>query len=296
MPEPFLRRYRQLLGVVALIAIPLLLFVANSKQPAHRNVVDRLVVLVSAPLQVAVIAVLDGIASVWNSYLALVDTAEDNERLRSQNDQLRQELSVLREQALENDRLRLLLGMRTHVPEHAPVLARVIAVSPSPLFRSVRIDAGSGAGVAQGAAVIHPDGLVGRVVAVGLGWADVMLLADPNLSTEVLVQRTRARARVRGAGRDAELGLHVEQLARSDDIEPGDVLITSGVGGVFPKGLRVATVTAIDRGAFGLYQHATVVPSVDFARLEEILVLPLGLPRGTTFEDQTAQAATGPEG
>lgn len=296
MPAPLIRRYRQLLGVGGMIAAPLLLFLANSKQPAERNAVDRMVVYVSAPVQAVVIAALDGLASVWNGYVALVDAEANNRDLRAENERLRQDLFATREHALENQRLQLLLEMRGRAPELTPILARVIAVSPSPLFRSVRLNVGLGAGVAQGSTVLHAEGLVGRVVAVGQSWCDVMLLADPNLSTEVLVQRTRARARVRGAGRDHVLGIQVEQLARTDDIEPGDVLLTSGVGGVFPKGLQVGTVTAIERGAFGLYQQATVVPSVDFGRLEEALVLRPGFSRQATYEDQPAAAPTGPEG
>jgi hypothetical protein len=157
-------------------------------------------------------------------------------------------------------------------------------MSPSPVFQSVRIDAGRHDGVTLGAAVVNYQGVIGRIAAVGEFHSDVMLLVDGNSSMDVLVQRTRARARVRGFGDDNHLGVEVQYFARTADVEPGDVLVTSGLGDVFPKGLRVGRVVSVERRAFGLYQHASVVPSVDFARLEMAMVILDGWAKTTDFE------------
>jgi rod shape-determining protein MreC len=170
------------------------------------------------------------------------------------------------------------------------VHAQIIAMSSTPLFRSVRIDRGTNDGVRVGSAVINDRGVVGRVAAVTMQWSDVMLLVDANSSTDVLVQRTRARARVRGFGGDRTIGIQVEYMSRTADVEPGDVLVTSGVGEVFPKGLRVGRVLATETRAFGLYQNATIEPAVDVAKLEDVLVVIGRWPEGTTFETLDARS------
>ncbi len=275
--------------VLLLLALPFVFYMSNSKAPRDHNALDRVVVFVSAPIQWLVVGTLDGAFGLWHSYFDLVGVQKDNDRLRSENTRLRGELARREEQRLENERLRLLVGLKARAPQVRMVLARVVATSPTPLFRSLRIDRGEDDGLRLGAAVITHDGLVGRVAALAAGYADVMLMVDPNSSTDVLVQRTRARARVRGLGSDSKLG--VEYLARTADVEPGDVLITSGAGDVFPKGLVVGTVVAVEHGAFGLYQHAEVQPAIDFSRVEAVMVVLDGYSGDTSFEQsQPAEA------
>jgi rod shape-determining protein MreC len=264
--------------------LPLVFYVSNNKDAREHNAFDRAVLFVSAPVQWLVVAALDSLSSTWDRYIALVDVEAENETLRKDNERLSAALAQREEQRLENERLHYLLGLRDRSPEEHTLFARVIAISPTPLFRSVRIDRGSDDRVHVGAAVVSNSGVIGRVGAVGADWADVMLLVDANSSTDVLVQRTRARARVRGVGGDRDLGIKVEYLGRTEDVAPGDILITSGAGKIFPKGLRVGRVTSVERGAFGLYQAATVEPSADFRRLEEVMILLSGWPAETSFE------------
>ncbi len=279
-----MRRYRDPLVVLILILVPFVFYVSNAKGTRDHNVVDKAIVWISSPVQWVVVSALDGITSVWRRYIALVGVEEENEALRTENARLRAALAGGEEQRLENERLERLVHLREGSPEVNPIFARIIATSPTPLFRSVRIDCGTSDRIHVGAAVVSHDGVVGRVAAVSGGWADVMLLVDAASSIDVVVQRTRSRARVRGLGGDKELGIKVEYLTRTEDVAPGDILITSGVGTVFPKGLRVGKVTSIERGAFGLYQGATVEPSVDFRRIEEVMVIPRGWPRDANFE------------
>ncbi len=268
-----------------LLALPFVFYVSNSKQTRDHNLVDRGVVFVSAPIQWLVVAGLDGVSSLWHRYIALIGVQEENDRLKLENSELKAELVKREEQRIENARLSQLVALKERT-EVRMLPAKVVAVSPTPLFRSVRISIGQDDGVTIGAAVVHQDGVVGRVAALAGSYADVMLLVDPNSSTDVLVQRTRARARVRGTGSDVHLGLATEYLARTADVEPGDVLITSGTGQSFPRGLVVGTVMAVERGAFGLYQETNVEPAVDFSRLELVMVIDQAFSRGTTFEQQ----------
>lgn len=274
-PKP-VSRLRDATIVLLLLALPAVFYVSNNKQVRDYSALDRAVSWVSGPVQWAVVASLDGISHLWHHYGALVDVQADNDALRAQLDRLSMQLQTLQEAARENERLHRLLDVQPNVSGRRNLLGQVIATSPSPLFRSLRINRGSRDGVTLGDAVISHAGLVGRIAALSDSVADVMLLTDANSSADVLVQRSRARIRVRGQGGDHALNLDAQYLGRTADVEPGDVLLTSGLGHTFPKGLSVGRVHGVERRAFGLYQRALVRPSVDFSRLEEVMVLLAG--------------------
>ena len=280
--------------MLVLLALPFVFYASNSRVTRDHNVIDRVLVTVSAPVQWVVISILDGVAQVWRRYVALVGVQQDNAKLRQENARLRAAVAIRREERQENERLRALLALRQRSPAVAMTLARVIATSPSPLFRSLRVDRGLDDGITIGAPVVTYDGVVGRVAGLSAGYADVMLIVDTNSSTDVLVQRTRARARVRGTGRDDQIGIRVQYLPRTADIEPGDILITSGVGSVFPKGLPIGRVVATEQRAFGLYQKADALPFVDFGRIEEVMILSGNWAEDTTFEGVGPQAQNTP--
>jgi rod shape-determining protein MreC len=278
------------LVVLLLLVLPFVFYASNSKATRNHNRVDRIIVWLSAPVQLLVTASLDGADRLLRRYVLLINVEQDNERLRAENARLRLAADNREEQRLENLRLCGLLALKEQAPEATMIAARVIAVSPTPLFRSFRVDRGRKDGVKLGAPVINAEGAVGRVAALNDGYADVMLLVDANSSTDVLVQRTRARGRLHGSGGDRQVSIEVQYLARTDDIDPGDILITSGAGGIFPKGVRVGVVTEIERRAFGLYQKARAKPAVDFERIEEVLILQPTWPHETDFERAGAKA------
>lgn len=292
-----LRRYRDPLIVLTLLSLPFVFYVSNSKEVRDHNFFDKAVVTVSAPVQWLVRGTVEGVINVWHRYVDLIDTQEKNLTMAVELGRLRGQLARDEEMRLENDRLRSLLSMRHRAAGVPMVHAQIIAMSPTPLFRSVRIDRGTNDGLVVGSAVVNADGVVGRVAAVTMQWADVMLLVDANSSTDVLVQRTRARARVRGFGSDQRIGIQVEYLSRTADVQPGDVLVTSGVGEVFPKGLRVGKVIGTETRAFGLYQNATIEPAVDVAKLEDVMVVIGRWAPGTTFEtpESETQGPIAPE-
>lgn len=264
--------------------LPVVFYVSNSKTIRDHNVFDRIVLAISAPVQWAVVGSFDSVSTTWRRYIDLTEVEEQNEWLMLENSRLENELAMREEQRLENDQLRMLVGMRERSSHVRMLFCRVVGMSPSPVFQSIRIDVGRHDGVTLGAAVINQQGVIGRVAALGEFHADIMLLVDNNSSLDVLVQRTRARARVRGYGDDQHIGVDVQYIARTADVEPGDVLITSGLGSVFPKGLRVGRVTRVEKRAFGLYQQASVIPYVDFTRLEMAMVILGGWSKDTDFE------------
>src|SRR5207247_9702217 len=147
--------------------------------------------------------------------------------------------------------------------------ARVIGRDATGLARTLTIDRGESAGVARGAAALAPAGVVGQVFLVSRHAARVLLVSDHNSGVDVLVQRTRARGIVQGT---IEAGCVLKYVKRTEDVQVGDELVTSGMDGIFPKGLPVGRVVAIDKRGQGLFQSAEVAPRVDVDQLEEILV------------------------
>jgi rod shape-determining protein MreC len=172
----------------------------------------------------------------------------------------------------EAERLRKLLGFAELSGERRFLGARVIGIRLGPVGRQLlTIDRGGDDGVAPMMPVVVTEGVVGRIHAVAGRTADVLVLTDLNSSVAVRVDRTRARASVRGLGKPDLCRL--DYALRTEDVIEGDPLVTSGTDGVFPRGLPVGKITQLDRRQHGLFQDARVVPAVDVTRLEEVLVL-----------------------
>ncbi|MDF1566273.1 MAG: rod shape-determining protein MreC [Deltaproteobacteria bacterium] len=281
-----LRRYRELTVVVLLLVVPFLLFTAGSKAPGKRNAADRAVLWLSSPIQRAVVWTVEGVQDLFHNYVYLVGVEDENEQLRRKVLRLQGEVDASQEIAVENTRLRRLLDL-SREDGLPPIVAPVIGVGVTPtLARTLRLGRGKEGGIRVDQPVVAPEGVVGSVVAVGQGWSDTLLLADPNSAVAAQVVRSRARVTVRGTGALDEAVL--ENALRTDDIVDGDLLVTSGTGGIYPKGLPVGRVTGVTRGQHGLFQSAKVIPVVDLARLDEVMIL----------ADTIAPAglATGPEG
>ena len=150
----------------------------------------------------------------------------------------------------------------------------MVAVGATPYFRVTRIVLDRGAGeVAEGMPVVAPDGVVGRVKRVYGRYADVALAVDPQSAIDVLVPRTGSRGVLRGVGGDSVYACRVEYLLRSEEVRTDDVVVTSGLGGVFPRDIPVGTVRKIVKSEYGLYQEVEVAPAVDFSHLGAVVVI-----------------------
>jgi len=268
----FFRRNRFSLTIIVLVLSALAFFSYNAGRPGASPGVGRYLVEIIAPAQKVVTAVGDFIENIWRRYFALVQAAKENEKLSSLVDQMRQEVATMEEMRLENKRLRGLLGLEERAPE-AMAAAQVVGGDPSGYFRTVLIDRGDKGGVAATMPVLNAAGVVGRVVWTSPNFAKVLLLTDHNSGVDVLVQRTRARGVVQGAGRDL---LKLKYLLHSEEVRPGDKLITSGVEGVFPKGLLVGYVLSAKATDKGVFLDVEARPAVDFNRLEDVVVILAG--------------------
>jgi rod shape-determining protein MreC len=264
----FLRRNRVLLASALCLVLAAGLAVQTSRTPARADTLGRFFLEVMAPFQASAAAVRRTAAASWRSVAELVGAREENVVLRGRVRRLEQELDRLSEVGLENARLRKLLDFRESVQGEL-LTARIIGRDATGVSRTLTIDRGEADGVTRGAAVLAPEGVVGQVFLVSRHAARVLLVADHNSGVDALVQRTRARGIVQGT---VDAGCALKYVKRTEDIQVGDDLVTSGLDGIFPKGLPVGRVVAIDKRGQGLFQSAEVAPRVDFDQLEEVLV------------------------
>ncbi len=276
-----LKRYRTPLIVGVLLLYPFGAFLTTGRRGRDANVVDRLVIGLTAPLQRGLVGLIDGLKAMVYGYIDLRQVRQENAELHAENLQLRAALQALGEARVENERLRALLGYAEASPG-PDIAARVIGVNPVAKLLSVRINRGESDGVFRGMSVVTPDGIVGQVVRTTGGWADVALVTDAQSRVGVRVQRSRSRGTAAGAGKGP---LQLENMLRTEDIQEGDLIITSGTDGVYPPGLVVGTVTHLEKTEHGMFLGGDIVPAVDTTRLEEVLV------RGNPFG---AQAQTPP--
>jgi rod shape-determining protein MreC len=231
--------------------------------------VGAVLMWVLRPLQMAAQGTANWVVGIQDNYLTMSGFKAENERLRRRIQELEVERQRLLEADAVNRKLQQLLEFRSQLPSKA-VTASIIANSASSWFQGCILDKGSADGVQKDMAVVTPLGVVGKVVSVTKRSAKVILLTDANSGIDVLVQRTRSRGIVSGS---LDNGTVLKYMKRSEDVQVGDRLITSGVDGVFPKGLLVGTVIKVNKQHLGLFQSVEVLPAVQSSRVEEVLVV-----------------------
>lgn len=264
----FLKRHQISLLITLLVLVVALIYSTNLRKKTTTTLFERAVLTLTEPLQQAVVRTGASIKGLWSNYLWLVDTRQQNIATMRANRELRARLLAVNETSLENIRLRKLLDFVEADPRKV-LPALVVAEDASSWARTIIIDKGLRHGVHEGTPVVVAEGVVGRVIKVAASSSRVLLVTDASSSIAGLVQRTRTRGVVRGNGRQ----LNLEFALRNDFIEEDDLVVTSGMGGVFPKGLVVGRVATVQRKEFGLFQQIELAPAVDFSRLEEVLVL-----------------------
>jgi rod shape-determining protein MreC len=206
---------------------------------------------------------------VWHEYVDLRGIQGENRRLRAEVREYQQRMESLQEMAQENRRLQAALELPPVAAGEA-VVARVIDKDATNWFRTVLIDRGSRHGIERNTTVMAPQGLVGRVTEVTPIASRVQLTTDSVSAVSALVQRARVTGIVSGDGGPS---LRLKYLPLMADVVVGDRVLTSGMGGVFPKGIPIGTVAAVERRSGALFQEAVIEPAVDLSRLEEVIVL-----------------------
>ena len=243
-----------------------------------------------ARLQGVTAGTVRGVRDSWSAYVDLRGVRAENEALRSQVDDLEIRLQEQRTLAQRTERLQALLDLKAFV--NAPTLAaEIIAGYPNRGLLTVTIDKGSSDGVTENMAVIAPTGVVGRIIGpVASHAARVQLLIDTSAAAGAVTERTREGGMV--VGQDGDPPLRMELASNLADVQPGDLVVTSGAEGIYPRGFVIGSVESSERGTH-LYRSITVRPSANFRGLEEVLVV-LIPPRAATPEDTSAAGGGGP--
>lgn len=264
----FFRKNMLFILVGAGLLAALLTYTLNLPNAASSNVLERGVGTVLAPLQAEVYRGAGLPLGLWENYLALVNVRVENRRLAEQIREMSTRLAAMEELEQENERLMALLNLRKNVRERM-VTARIIGEDVTPWFRTLTIDRGSDDGLGDGMPVLAAGGVVGQTVKVTANSSRVMLLTDNASGIAAVIQRSRARGVVKGKGDNL---CSLEFAMRGEDVQVGDQVVTSGVGGLFPKGHLIGEVTMVKKGEYGVFQTVTIRPAVTIARLEEVVV------------------------
>ncbi|UQZ89231.1 rod shape-determining protein MreC [Deltaproteobacteria bacterium Smac51] len=262
-------RLKWLLPVITLV-LAMGLLSSQGRQERGRSPMASAVLEVVGPVENILTSSARGVENIWRRYFSLVGLTRENDILREIIDRQERQIVQLNEYKAANDRLTGLLKFRDSTPMTIMKPAHVLAWDPGPWFRSVIISAGSNEGVAVDQSVLHNKGVVGRVVEVTPHYARVLLATDFNSSIDAFIQRTRAVGILSGQGGKP---LNLKYVRKDEDVRPGDLVVTSGLDGFFPKGVALGTVSRVDRHSADLFVSVEVTPTVSFDRLEEVLVV-----------------------
>jgi rod shape-determining protein MreC len=263
--------------LVSVLGLCLLLLTLQTR--GEGATAGQVVALVTTPVQTVLTKINRSAVGLWTTYLDWKNVRSENRRLRAELEQLRVDSLRVWETEDENARLRRVLALRERLP--LTTIAGEVIAREWGWARSLTVNRGRGDNVLKMTPAVAPEGLVGRVAQVRSGTSIVQLLNDPASTVGATVQRTRTPGIVEGEPRGTA---RFKYMARDGAaIQVGDLVVTSGLGGVFPKGIPIGRVNAIiDRGS-ALFHYATLMPVVDFGRIEEVLLL-----TGQTTQDLAA--------
>jgi rod shape-determining protein MreC len=263
-----------IVGAIVLIAVNVIVLSANSKNKTAATPIGKIVITIISPFQEFASNSIDYFQDIWRHYFYLVTVSKQNDRLRRQLDAVVEKNNALKEMELSHERLRRLLEFQSSLTQRV-VAAEVVGKDPSAWFKTVVINKGRKNGIDRGMPVVTPAGIAGLVTDVSRNFSKVLLIIDQNSAVDALTQHTRARGIIKG---DPTGVLTFEYILRRHDINKGDVVISSGMDTVFPKGLRIGVVQDVMKPNAGIFQQILVTPCVDFEKLEEVLVV-LDYPR-----------------
>ena len=271
-------RYRlfRIVLLVGLLMTVTLIFLLSTLGRQSFGPLHKLVLEAVGPLQKAVTVGGFYMETFKSEY---IDILQDSLRLREENKRLVQQLqenehtlNKSREAMATNASLRKLLEFKNSMDQQQVLAATIVGKDPSAMFRSVIIDRGSNSGVSKGNPVVNNDGVVGQVFAVTPNYAKVLLAIAPSSAIDVLLQKSRVRGILKGNG---TLTYSLEYILKTTEVEEGDHVVTAGYGGIFPTGLQVGVISKIIKKPRGMFHEIEVTPSVDYQKLENLLILQL---------------------
>ena len=262
------RKLVLIIGFIVLIAVNIIGLSVTSRRSTSFGI-ERIAISAIAPFQELVTRTLRFTRDIWRQYFYLVTVAKENQVLMHQMNQAVENKNQWRETEMANTRLRNLIDFQKNISERV-IAAEVVGKDPSTWFKTVIIDKGEADGLSQGLPVVISQGIVGQVIEVSNHYSKVMLIIDSNSAVDSLVQRTRARGVIKGASTDQ---CRLDYVLRKNDVRIGDTIVSSGLDGVYPKGLRIGHVSRVIEHDADIFHEVIISPFVDFEKLEEVLVI-----------------------
>jgi len=256
--------------IVCIMLLVLLLITAGENSI---NGTESVIGSILSPVQSGLYTAANAVSDFFSRMFSGADLQAQNQQLQAEVAQLKAQLRDYNEIKAQNQRLSELLNFDTSTGDLKYVTARVIFKSPGHWFNVIVIDVGMASGVEVNMPVVNGDGLVGKVVAVGANWSRIMTIIDAKSGVSAIVERTRDTGVLSGTvttGDETDAVLNMNYLPLDADLVPGDTVITSGLSGVYPKGIPIGKVTEVAHGADSA---AVVTPWVDFYHLEEVMVI-----------------------
>lgn len=229
----------------------------------------KLVLELTGPIHRVMTGTIAYFDSLVQDYKALWRVREENKQLLEELREAKAVNNQYREAVATNVRLRKLLQFKESLAPPT-MTARIVGHDPSLWFRTVIIDRGSSDGIQKGMPAVTIEGLVGQILDASPHYAKVLLAIDPNSAIDVLIQRTRVRGILKGT---SSSDYHLDYVLKNSDIQEGDRVVTSELGGIFPKGLLVGTVTKVIKDRRGMFQQIEIKPSVDYTKLENLIII-----------------------
>lgn len=255
--------------IVSLVLLNAVFVLVSRREPETASGPSGLALSVAGPVQDLVHWGVSRSRRTWRRYFSLVSVGEQNDRLRSELADVRSQIHRCVEIEMENQRLRRLLAFRSRILPPA-VAAEIIGRDPSPWFKSVTIDKGEADGLRRGLPVVVSEGVVGVVSDTARQYARVLLIIDHNSAVDALIQSSRARGVAKG---ESGRLLSFAYVLRRHEIVGGEIVVASGLDGIYPKGLRIGTVEKVEPQGPDIFKDVKIRPSVNFDTLEEVLVI-----------------------
>jgi rod shape-determining protein MreC len=254
---------------VSLVLVSFALMTFHIRRSQTPTFIETALMWVVSPVQNLITLTLDSASDFVDHYLFVGEVSEENERLQQEIGKLIRQNNELREELRQRGRIGELMEYQEE-RQLKSVVAKVIGRDATQWARVVFINKGTQDGIAENLPVVTSAGIVGHVIQAGLNTSKVMLIVDGRSSVDTLFSRDRVSGIVVGTGMEF---CEMKYVPITAEVNVGDQIISSGLGGVYPKGLVMGTVIRIDKATQGLFQEIFIAPSADFGRLEEVLVL-----------------------
>jgi rod shape-determining protein MreC len=265
--QAFIARHRPFFILAAVLVAQLLLLSFQITRNHDVRLIRVWAVALIDPFQRSLRGITDVSADAWRTYRNLLRAQQENQELRTQLVSEQSQIQQLSEQAAESLRLRAMLEFKTQLPFQT-VAAEVIASSPGENSNAIFIGKGADASLTSDLAVITPEGVVGKTIAVFSHSSQVLLLTDPSSGVGVMLEKTRIQGVLKGDRQNLCL---IRYIMDEEPVSSGEAVLTSGLDQIYPKGLRVGTV--VGTGAGEIYKIVEVKPAADLSRLETVLVV-----------------------